>query len=260
MSVVLHHGECMAGMATLADRSASVTICDPPYSEHVHSRSKRGIIEHEPGTGRAAFNRSRDLGFASLSPESIPAYAHEIARVTQRWSLVFSDTESAHLWRRALEDVGAEYVRTLFWRKVGGTPQFTGDRPAVACEAITLCHPVGRKRWNGGGQQGFYDTPIALDRNGSGSRVHPTQKPLALMEALVRDFTDPGETILDPFAGSGTTLVAAKRLGRNAIGWERDPVFHAAAVKRIEAAREQFVLPGGKRPREKQGAMFGGKP
>jgi len=65
-------------------------------------------------------------------------------------------------------------------------------------------------------------------------------KPPALMESLVRDFTDPGELICDPFAGSGTTGVACLRLGRRFIGWERDPKYHAVAVKRLRAAREQL--------------------
>jgi site-specific DNA-methyltransferase (adenine-specific) len=67
-------------------------------------------------------------------------------------------------------------------------------------------------------------------------------KPLSLMEALVRDFTDHGETICDPFAGSGTTGVACRRLGRNFIGWEKDPKYHAIAVKRIESTREQLRM------------------
>ena len=63
-----------------------------------------------------------------------------------------------------------------------------------------------------------------------------------IMESLVRDFTDPGDLILDPFAGSGTTGVAAIRLGRRFIGWEKDPKYHAIALKRLTAAKEQLEL------------------
>ena len=86
--------------------------------------------------------------------------------------------------------------------------------------------------------------------------LHMTEKPLPLMEALVRDFTDPGELICDPFAGSGTTGVACKRLGRRFVGWERDPKFHAAAVKRLDAAREQYELvQRGPKPKQAKFAM-----
>ena len=74
------------------------------------------------------------------------------------------------------------------------------------------------------------------------STGHETQKPVALMSALVRDFTDPGELVCDPFAGSGTTGVACIRLGRRFIGWERDPKYFAVAVKRLTAARGQLRL------------------
>ena len=59
------------------------------------------------------------------------------------------------------------------------------------------------------------------------------------MESLVRDFTDEGETILDPFAGSGTTLVAARRNGREGIGYEIDPNYAEMARRRLEATSEQ---------------------
>jgi len=76
------------------------------------------------------------------------------------------------------------------------------------------------------------------------------------MEALVRDFTDPGDLVLDPFAGSGTTGVACKRLGRRFLGWEKDPKYHAIAVKRIDAAREQYVLPISREPEPRQADLI----
>jgi site-specific DNA-methyltransferase (adenine-specific) len=62
------------------------------------------------------------------------------------------------------------------------------------------------------------------------------------MEALIRDFTDPGDLVCDPFAGSGTTGVAAIRLGRRFIGWERHPKFHADATARLERTHMQYEL------------------
>ena len=62
------------------------------------------------------------------------------------------------------------------------------------------------------------------------------------MRKQVLLFTKPGDTILDPFAGSGTTILAALELGRNAIGIERDPIYHALAEKRLHAAAAQMIL------------------
>jgi DNA modification methylase len=62
------------------------------------------------------------------------------------------------------------------------------------------------------------------------------------MEQLVLDFTRPGEVVCDPFCGSGSTLVAAKVLGRRWLGWEIDPEHHATALRRIADAREQTTI------------------
>lgn len=84
-------------------------------------------------------------------------------------------------------------------------------------------------RWNGGGKHASwcavdapltYRFPIATDRHGTGERVHTTQTPLALWLALVEDFTDPGDVVLDPFAGSGSLGTACLRLGRRYIGMD----------------------------------------
>lgn len=150
------------------------------------------------------------------------ACATHFAQLTRRWVLVFSDVESDYLWRHDLQRAGLDYVRTGAWIKVGSTPQFSGDRPATGFEAVTIAHPPGRKRWNGGGKHAVWAHPIVLDRGKKGERLHPTQKPQGLMHELITLFTDPGEVILDAFAGSGTTLAAARMLGRESIGIEQD--------------------------------------
>lgn len=181
-----------------------------------------------------------NLGFSPMSDRVVHFASAHFARAVKRWALAFSDAESVHRWKDELVLCNWEHVRTGAWVKENATPQFTGDRPAAGFEAIEIAHPPGKKRWNAGGKLGVWTFPTAY-RSGDGV-VHTTQKPEALMEALIRDFTDPGDLILDPFAGSGTTGVAAIRLGRRFIGWEKSPVYHAIAVKRLTAAREQLEL------------------
>lgn len=241
MSFDLRLGDCLApdGMPSLEDKSVDVVITDPPYSAHVHANARHGAGR----TGRISVET--EIGFESLTQETMEAAADQFARLARRWVLVFCDIESSHLWAGALRSTGGlEYLRTCAWHKIGGAPQFTGDRPAVWGEAIVVCHPKGRKKWNGGGKQGLYSVPTAIDRDRSGldERMHTTQKPVALMEALIRDFTMPGELVCDPFAGSGTTLLAAMRLGRRSIGWERDPATHTSALRRLQGERQ---LPDG---------------
>ncbi|WP_449278016.1 DNA-methyltransferase [Leucobacter sp. GX24907] len=234
--VTLYHGEAEDVLPTL--EAVDHFIADPPYSEHVHSsaRSRRMQSANARG-GRygADLRRNVDLGFAHLSNELRTFLAGEAARLTERWVLVFSDTEGAHLWAEELQDADLDYVRTGAWIKRGATPQFSGDRPATGHEAITICHPKGRKRWNGGGQHAIWDVPIVLNRAraSKSERIHPTQKPLRLMQQLVTQFTDPGDLILDPTAGGATTGVAAKLLGRRAVLVERDEKHCEAAARRL---------------------------
>lgn len=88
------------------------------------------------------------------------------------------------------------------------------------------------------------DNDVISCPNSKGTSGHPTEKPLALMRRLVAKM--PGETILDPFMGSGTTGVAAVQLGRDFIGVERDPAYFAIACKRIDEAQRQgdFLIEG----------------
>lgn len=99
-----------------------------------------------------------------------------------------------------------------------------------------MAHRPGRSRWNGGGARAVYAYATVLNRGGKSPRAHTAQKPLSLMVELVGLFADPGEVILDPYAGSGTTGVAAIRLGRRAILVERDPAHAETARRRCEEA------------------------
>jgi site-specific DNA-methyltransferase (adenine-specific) len=233
-SVTLYHGDCRE-VLPLID-SAHHVITDPPYSEHVHGAARSSRMQSANDRGGkfgADVRRNIDLGFTHLTPAVREFCAEQFARIAFRWVLVFSDTESSHLWRDDLESAGLDYVRTGAWVKLGSTPQFSGDRPATGFEAITIAHPTGRKRWNGGGKHALWTHPIVLDRGRNGARLHTTQKPLSLMGELVGLFTDEGETILDPFAGSGTTLVAAKQAGREAIGVELEERYCEVIAKRL---------------------------
>lgn len=233
-AVTIYHGDNREILPLL--EPVQHVITDPPYSEHVHGKSRRGgaTAPALDGSGRrvdASFSRVKEFGFESLTPELRAFCGEQFTRLAARWVLVFSDVESTHEWRADLPKL--DYVRTGAWIKIGATPQFTGDRPAAGFEAITICHQPGKKRWNGGGTHAVWSEPIVLNRSHNDPRLHTTQKPLHLMTRLVDLFTDAGEVILDPFMGSGTTLRAAKDLGRRAIGIEREEKYCEAAANRM---------------------------
>jgi len=227
-----------------------VTITDPPYDVKTHERQRRQGKPMPDGLNKI---RVADLGFEPLTSSLRRFVARELVRITRRWIVVFCAFEQAHLWRNSLVAAGGREVRTGFWRKIKGTPQFSGDRPAVPCEAIVIAwgHAPGRMRWNGGGMPAFWEAPLGealwfdepVETKWGGahrvSRIHTTQKPLRLLEALVRLFSEEGELIMDPFAGGATTGAAALRLGRRFMGCELDRAFHERAAARLQRCEEE---------------------
>lgn len=222
-------------------QQVDVVISDPPYGNlDTHARHLSGITLRNGEPARQA------LGFDGLSKQEMMSMATQWANIAKRW-VVFTCE-----WRyvAAIDETGV-LVRFGIWRKPDGAPQFTGDRPGTGWEAVAICHRAGKKRWNGGGSHAFWQYPKGQNDSG-----HPTGKPLGLFVSFVEQFSDPGELILDPFMGSGTTGVACVRLGRKFTGIEIDEKYFEIACRRIEAEYAQPKLFRQQEPRPEQVDMF----
>ena len=232
--ITIYHGDCRDVLPALSP--CDVVLTDPPYSEHVHAKQWIGPALTSSG-GKRCGTRHASLGFPPITEELMAFTCREFARLARRWTLAFCTLEMVHEWRSALEAEGLEYIRALVWDKVDSAPQFTGDRPAAGCEAIICAHPGGRKSWNGGGRRNVFRHAVNGEK---GDKPHPSTKPEPLLRELVALFSDAGETIIDPFMGSGTTLVAAKDLMRYAIGIEIEERYCEIAAKRLAQEVMQF--------------------
>lgn len=244
----LIEGDCMDVLPGIG--GVTHVICDPPYSEHTHSKPWQSKALANGGDSRAASEHG-GIDFASLTNDQAFQVAEWAAGHVERWSIVFCDLEGIQTWREAIRATAMDYVRTCIWDKVDSCPQFTGDRPASAAEAFVCAHRKGRKRWNGGGRRNVFSFPVNAER---GSKPHPTTKPLALMLTIVELFTSPGDLVVDPFAGSGTTGVACLRLGRPVIMIEKDPKYAAVARERMRAEEQGLTL---RQLRAGQTTLFG---
>lgn len=221
----MHLGDCLAVMAGM--EKVDHVITDPPYDNATH---RTGAARTNKG-GKAG---NIDIDFAPFTEVEMRAFVQHALRLSRRWCLAFGAVEQMGDYKRA---AGEAWVRACIWDRPDGTPQLSGDRPAQSAEGIALWHLARPMRWNGKGKRGTWRCGVEREDRG-----HPTQKPVDLMLALVADFTDPGETILDPFAGSGTTGVACLRLGRHFIGIEKDPKYFALAVERLRAEEQGSTL------------------
>jgi len=240
--IEMHLGNCREVLTTLDDISHIFT--DPPYEDELHNAM--GSIRRNDGRKMV-----QDLGF-----EGINASREDIARLlverSNGWLVVFTLAEGVRAWRDPIQAAGGKWDTTLAWIKPDASPRFNGQGAARGFEcAITAWCGKGYRSWNSGGKRGVYTHCVNVGRQGE----HPTEKPLSLMSELLLDYTKPGELICDPYAGSGTTGVAAVKSGRRFIGIERDPKWFDLACRRIGEALKQpdmFVAPP---PKPKQEAF-----
>jgi site-specific DNA-methyltransferase (adenine-specific) len=215
-SVIIYNADCAEIIPGLSGIDHVIT--DPPYGEkETHNNHLSSIMLRDGTPARQA------LGFEGISSGAMVDLVTNWVELAARWVVFTGEWK----YMSALDKAGL-LVRMGIWRKPDGAPQFTGDRPGTGWEAVGICHRQGKKCWNGGGKHAFWEFAKGENRSG-----HPTGKPLGLFKAFVADFTDPGEMILDPYMGSGTTLVAAKNLGRRAIGIEKNIRFCEMAANRM---------------------------
>lgn len=227
-NATLYLGDCLEILPTLPKVDAVIT--DPPYSQELHSKHLEtvaaGLTE-----GRGTNGDAMVLDFAHISEETFLELVRNLMDGTRRWVVMTCPWE----FIAKAKVVGLPLIRFGVWIKPNSAPQFTGDRPGTGWEPVGIFHNEGQKRWNGGGARGVWTEMVERG-------LHPTQKPLALLVKWVGQFTDEGETLLDPFMGSGTTGVACMQLGRSFIGIEIEPKYFDIACERIENAQRQVRM------------------
>lgn len=225
------HGDCLEGMRNMDANSVGQVFTDPPYESHMHvSKAEKHHTRGRKIRGDG-YAELETLDFGSIEPIRLEAARHMV-RVSRGWLLVFCTPEGVAPWRDAIEAAGGKYKRACYWIKPDATPQFNGQGPAMAGEMFVAAWcGEGHAKWNAGGKRGVY---TFCTNNAQRDGRHPTEKPVDLMRALVRDFAGPDDLILDPFMGSGTTGVASLLEGRRFAGFEKLQKHFDVAKQRLE--------------------------
>jgi site-specific DNA-methyltransferase (adenine-specific) len=222
---------CGRWQDALADvEMVDAVITDPPYTKRVHLGYRKNS-DYIAGRRRDPVGESIEYG--SIDEAGLDECVEFWCRVARHWIVAFNDHIGAAHLASSLERRGWFVFAPVAWVKTDAAPRFNADGPSVSVEWITVARPKRRLPADRVGHRpGHYISSAVAPVNAEG-RIRTGQKPIDVMRSLVRDYTLPGDLILEPFAGSGTTLLAAAIEGRRAIGAEMDPETFAKAQKRI---------------------------
>ena len=244
---LLMNADCLQAMCVIPDGSVDMVLCDLPYG--TTSCKWDSVIPFEP-LWREYWRVIKPNGAVVLTaaqPFTTQLIASQIERFRYLWYWMkpgvtgFANAKKQPL--RCVEDIPVFYRSLPTYNPQGlvYAPKVKKNGASVGGDTLRadVAESEGRGSLRTPGSeyvQEFTNYPRqTLEFTQTDKKVHPTQKPVALMEYLIRTYTDEGETVLDNCMGSGTTGVACKNTGRNFIGIERDPEYFRIASERINA-------------------------
>ena len=247
----IHTGDCIAGMAKLPAASVDLVFADPPYNLQLASDLKR------PDDSRVdAVDDDWDK-FASFSAydEFTRLWLTACRRVMKPAATIWVIGSYHNIFRvgTIMQDLGFWILNDVIWRKSNPMPNFRGRRFTNAHETLiwasrdadargyTFNYEVLKAGNEDIQMRSDWTLPLCTGeerlKNRSGKKLHPTQKPEALLARVILSSSRPDDLVLDPFCGTGTTGAVAKRLGRRFFGCEQDAKYAEAADKRIAATK-----------------------
>ena len=209
-------------------------LTDPPYSSKTHDGHDDGagfVRESRPwkrsdGRTEPPAGPRRAITYAHWTPDDVRAFCDHWAPRTKGWLVAFTSHDLVPAYTDALEAAGRYVFAPLPWFSPGSRVRLSGDGPSSWTCWIVVSRPRKAPYAKWGTLPGGYMTPPEACEVVGG-------KPLGLMRAIVRDYSRPGDLVCDPFAGSGTTAIAALSEGRRFVGSEQKPEHHAIATARL---------------------------
>lgn len=242
---MIYHGDCLEVLKTIKEKSVSMVFADPPYFLSNGGKSIRSgrIVSVDKGEWDKPQNYSDTLSF-TLS--WIRACHDVLADDGTIW--ISGTHHNISIVESALKSCGFWFINAVVWHKEDPPPLIYKTKFRFSYETLL---------WYGKGRRHCFNynlmfnhekremddvwTLPAVSRKEKQFGYHPTQKPETLLERIILASTMPGDLVLDPFLGSGTTCVVAKRLGRKYIGIEKERAYYDLACRRLAG---QNVSPG----------------
>ena len=244
----LIRGDCIEVMAGLPAKSVDMIFADPPYNLQLGG----DLFRPEGGRVDAVDDAWDRFDSFAHYDRFTRAWLNEARRVLKDDGTIWVIGSYHNIFRvgAQLQDVGYWILNDIVWRKANPMPNFRGTRFTNAHETLIWAAKGAdsRTRFNYRAMKALNDElqmrsdwvlPICSGgervKGASGAKAHPTQKPEALLYRVLLACTAPGDVVLDPFFGTGTTGAVARRLGRRWLGIEREAAYCDVAEARIAA-------------------------
>ena len=227
----IYNKNCILGMNKMLkdDMKVNLIIADPPYVISKKSQFHTMKDRKNPRNGT-------DFGEWDKDFNNRPWIKKSYELLSSGGSLlVFNDFKKATEIIEYAQKIGFVYKDTLIWKKTNPMPRNRDRRYVPDVEMIIWLVKPGK--WTFNRQNAKYESSImqfASESGGAFKRYHPTQKPIKLIEYLIKLHSNENDLILDPFMGSGTTALSAIKTKRNYIGFELDKKYFEVCEKRIK--------------------------
>jgi modification methylase len=239
-------GDCIAEMARLPDKSVDMIFADPPYNLQLGG----DLFRPEGGKVDACDDEWDKFDSLAVYDDFTREWLHEARRILKDDGTIWVIGSYHNIYRvgALLQDADFWILNDIVWRKSNPMPNFRGTRFTNAHETLIWCAKDEKARYtfNYRAMKALNDDlqmrsdwvlPICSGgervKDSAGDKAHPTQKPESLLYRILLACTKPGDVVLDPFFGTGTTGAVARRLGRRWIGIEREPDYVKVARERI---------------------------
>ena len=243
-------GDCIPLMRMLPSASAHCVFADPPYNLQLRGELRRPDDSLVDGVDDDWDKFADFAAYDAFTRE----WLSECRRLLRKDGTIWVIGAYHNIFRLGtiLQDLGFWILNDVIWRKSNPMPNFRGRRFTNAHETLIWAarERDSRYRFNYQAMKSLNDDiqmrsdwtfPLCTGperlKNQHGLKLHPTQKPEALLHRILLASTSPGDVVLDPFLGTGTTAAVAKRLHRHFIGIERHPAYAEAAIGRVRRIR-----------------------
>lgn len=241
--IALHQGDCLELMRDIPDGSIDMILCDLPYGTTQNAWDTAISLEQLWHQYKRIIKENGCIALFSQPPFDKTLGCSNIKMLKYEW-IWEKDNATGFLNANKMPLKKTENILVFYKKAPTYNPQKTKGKP-YKCKQGS-----GSSSWNYDESQGGYITENSGERfpvniikfSRDKTKLHPTQKPVALLEYLVKTYTNPGDLVLDNCMGSGSTGVACANTGRRFIGIEIDPAYFSIAEKRIREAAAQAKI------------------